>query len=368
MSAGRPVLSGVDWFDVAPPLRVGSTPAIALRIRMLLLATAGFVVLWLGDAALLGLSRQAAAELPSPPALTVSNDALPLTLLNRVADRFRQFADFVAAPFVELASQPQTIGGFVLHGSRALWRLLWLPCCFTPLMRLAALGITRGEAPNVLEACRYTWQCWRSILGATLIVTGGLVVLALPLVAARMAMAVAWLAWPVAVLWPVVITLSLLFVAYAVGAIIGWPLIFATLATESSDAFDAVSRTYAYVYQRPWQFSACIVVAVFAIALGGFALEVLLSMLIGVSNFAAGSGLPAITFWQDSVGLIASGYVMSAFATAVVATYLVLRRAIDGVEVNDVWVEATEFGLPTEEKSDREQAHDEEAHPLARAG
>ena len=35
------------------------------------------------------------------------------------------------------------------------------------------------------------------------------------------------------------------------GLAVGWPLMWATISVEGTDSFDALSRTYAYVYQRP---------------------------------------------------------------------------------------------------------------------
>jgi hypothetical protein len=43
-------------------------------------------------------------------------------------------------------------------------------------------------------------------------------------------------------------------VLISIGTIFGWPLMFAAISAEGSDAFDAVSRGFSYVYQRPVQF------------------------------------------------------------------------------------------------------------------
>jgi hypothetical protein len=51
------------------------------------------------------------------------------------------------------------------------------------------------------------------------------------------------------------------------GALVGWPLMWATISVEGTDAFDALSRSYAYTYQRPWRLLwYVLVVAVLAIA------------------------------------------------------------------------------------------------------
>ena len=53
--------------------------------------------------------------------------------------------------------------------------------------------------------------------------------------------------------WPFVLLLGLLMAILLLGALVGWPLMWATVSVEGTDAFDALSRSYAYTYQRPWR-------------------------------------------------------------------------------------------------------------------
>ena len=39
------------------------------------------------------------------------------------------------------------------------------------------------------------------------------------------------------------------------GALFGWPLMWATISAEGTDSFDALSRSYAYLFQRPLHYS-----------------------------------------------------------------------------------------------------------------
>jgi hypothetical protein len=41
----------------------------------------------------------------------------------------------------------------------------------------------------------------------------------------------------------------------AVGGVFGWPLMSPAVSAEGTDAFDAVSRAFSYVYSRPWQYA-----------------------------------------------------------------------------------------------------------------
>ncbi len=54
-------------------------------------------------------------------------------------------------------------------------------------------------------------------------------------------------------LWPVVLVLGLIMAVVVVG-LVGWPLMNPTIAAEGSDNFDALSRSYSYVYQAFWHY------------------------------------------------------------------------------------------------------------------
>ena len=69
-----------------------------------------------------------------------------------------------------------------------------------------------------------------------------------------------WIAWipyvgeiVAGLFWPVVILIGFVMAIVLVG-LVGWPLMTATISTEGTDSFDALSRSYSYIYQAPWQF------------------------------------------------------------------------------------------------------------------
>lgn len=55
------------------------------------------------------------------------------------------------------------------------------------------------------------------------------------------------------VFWPLVVLLGLVMAVVLVG-LFGWPLMYPTIAVEGSDSFDALSRSYSYLYQSPWKY------------------------------------------------------------------------------------------------------------------
>src|SRR5580704_2740132 len=54
-------------------------------------------------------------------------------------------------------------------------------------------------------------------------------------------------------LWPLVLLAGLIMAVVLVG-LVGYPLMYTTISAEGSDSFDALSRSYSYVYQAPWQY------------------------------------------------------------------------------------------------------------------
>lgn len=53
--------------------------------------------------------------------------------------------------------------------------------------------------------------------------------------------------------WPIVLVFGLIMAVVLVG-LVGYPLMNPTIATEGTDSFDALSRSYSYVYQAPWHY------------------------------------------------------------------------------------------------------------------
>ena len=56
--------------------------------------------------------------------------------------------------------------------------------------------------------------------------------------------------------WGFVALTGFLMALFGVGLLFSWPLMWSTIASEGSDAFDAVSRAFAYVFQRPLHYLA----------------------------------------------------------------------------------------------------------------
>jgi hypothetical protein len=122
------------------------------------------------------------------------------------------------------------------------------------ITRIAAVQLARGEKIGAFEALRFTLKRFLSYAIAPLFVLGFCFVL-------TVVMAVLYLIGMIPVvgdfisgiIYPVYFGLGLL-MAIALVGLVGWPLMAATISTEGTDSWEAVSRSYSYVYQRPWHF------------------------------------------------------------------------------------------------------------------
>ena len=148
------------------------------------------------------------------------------------------------------------------------------------------------------------------------------------------------------------------------GTLFGWPLMWAVISVEGTDSFDALSRTYAYVFQRPLRYLFYIVVAAVIGWLGWILVRNFAAGVVWLGYWAAGWGCgerpdqvhpPAggdelssvgrfgagmIRFWAGCVKLLAVGYVFSYFWTASTAVYFLLRHNVDATEMDEVFLDA----------------------------
>jgi hypothetical protein len=122
------------------------------------------------------------------------------------------------------------------------------------ITRIATLEIARNEKIGLVEAFRYTKARWQSYVFASFAPLLGLGFFVILLVLFGLVNLIPFVAefWD-GLLWCVVLGIGLVMTVLLVG-LVGWPMIHATLSAEGSDSYDALSRCYSYVLQRPWDY------------------------------------------------------------------------------------------------------------------
>lgn len=136
-----------------------------------------------------------------------------------------------------------------------LWTLVVWGFFGGAICRIAAVQVARNERITLREAVLFTKDRCASYIAAPVfpMVLVGILTVVL--------MIFGWVQWiPYFVgdtvgglLYPIVILLGFVMAIVLVG-LVGWPLMIATVSTEGTDSFDALSRSYSYVYQAPWQY------------------------------------------------------------------------------------------------------------------
>lgn len=315
---------------------------------------------------------------------------------------------YFTKPFIDLFRAELTATGFVFLLLCGIWELLVWGLVGGAVTRIAALKFTRDEAPGLVAAVMHAARKLPSYSLPPLVALAGAAVFAIQLAVLGLVMRLDILALVAGILWPFVLLLGLLMAILLLGALVGWPLMWATVSVEGTDAFDALSRSYAYTYHRPLRLLGYVLFAALLAIVSMFVVKVFAVSAIALGDWSVHWGLddptmaavvstddkddatsaptiapptpfvpgdnqgPPITtdttpetekprelgtlltgtrrtiyFWKSLVAALAAGYQAGFLWVSAVGVYLLLRRAIDGVQLNEVYIDpADEYGMP----------------------
>ncbi len=124
------------------------------------------------------------------------------------------------------------------------------------ITRMAAVQVARNEKIGMTEAVRFTAARYFSFLFAPVFPLLLVALLAIFLLIFGFFQVITVFFGDILIaglLWPLVLLFGLVMAVVLVG-LVGWPLMYATISAEGSDSFDALSRSYSYVYQAPWHY------------------------------------------------------------------------------------------------------------------
>jgi len=136
-----------------------------------------------------------------------------------------------------------------------LWTLATWALFGGAITRIAAVQVARGEKIGLREALRFTFKRILSYLMAPLFPLAFVFVLLIFMVLfgfVHLIPGFSDFVWD-GLLWWLMLICGLVMAVTLVG-LVGWPLMSATISTEGTDSWEAVSRSYSYVYQKPWHY------------------------------------------------------------------------------------------------------------------
>ncbi|MHC4144736.1 MAG: hypothetical protein ACYSWW_18850 [Planctomycetota bacterium] len=133
------------------------------------------------------------------------------------------------------------------------------------LCRIAALQFAQGEKPGLTEAVHFSTRRFVSLFTAPLAPIGIIVFIGLFIFLLGLAGNIPWAGeLIVGVGMPLALLAGALITVISIGAVAGFGLMFPAVAYDGSDSFDSISRSFSYVYARPWQMGFyCVIAAVY---------------------------------------------------------------------------------------------------------
>jgi hypothetical protein len=123
------------------------------------------------------------------------------------------------------------------------------------ITRIAAVQFARGERITLRDALGFARDRWLSFFAAPIFPLFFLILMTIALIIFGFVELIPIFGdiFIAGLLWPIVLLTGFIMAIVLVG-LVGWPLMYATISTEASDSFDALSRSYSYVYQAPWHY------------------------------------------------------------------------------------------------------------------
>lgn len=144
-----------------------------------------------------------------------------------------------------------------------LWTLVTWAFFGGAITRIAAVQVTRNEKIGFRESVRFMLKRLFSYITAPLFPLILVAFMWFLMVLFGLPHLIPWVGdifWD-GFFWWLVLICGLVMAAMLVG-LIGWPLMSATISTEGTDSWEAVSRSYSYVSQKPWHYAWYSLVAI----------------------------------------------------------------------------------------------------------
>ena len=275
--------------------------------------------------------------------------------------------------------------------------------------RIAALQFAQGEKPGLTEALRFSINRFTSFFTTPLAPVGiiifiGLFIFLLGLAGniPRAGEIIVGLGMPLALFAGVLVAVIV------IGAVAGFNLMFPAVAYDGSDCFDAISRSFSYVYAKPWRMIIYTVIAAVYGSICYMFVRIFAFLSLWITHWLLQLGVwaesgskevdkltaiwpkplfikllgdtdPVATNWTESVavflvylfvlvvvGLVVS-FIISFYFSANTIIYSLMRNTVDNTAISDIYMhfEEAEIEPPTTELLPQEEppSPDSESQP-----
>lgn len=368
-------LRAVKWSEIFPWLSLSRVFRLAISARLLLLGALGVLLVQLGwyVAGVLLVQRDATvcpwlevvSVVPNRPGLpawdldrpeSISGAAVQLT-----GPMYLVWSQ-VSSPVAQLFRLDGGVAVFAYAPVALAWMLLVWSLIGSAITRTAAVRLAADEQLSWSLTLGHVKSKWRAYFAAPLFPLAGVLLAALPMGLLGLLLRLDIGVLLLSLVWFLYLFGGLVMAVLLLGLMFGWPLMWATISTEGTDSFDALSRSYAYVFQRPlhylfyaivagiigllgwvlvYNFAASVVALAYWGASWGAGAERVALIGAGTNPFGpiGNAGIAIVHFWTGLVKLLAVGYLYSFFWVAATAIYLLLRQEVDATELDEVFLD-----------------------------
>jgi hypothetical protein len=286
----------------------------------------------------------------------------------------------------------------ILMRLHAVLSLLWIFLTWAvfggALTRMVAVQFARKEKIGPIEALTFSLSKWLSYFLAPLFPLIVVFVIALVMLIVGAILLNLFLDFLVGILWFLTLIGGIVMVATLLGYA-GWPLMYATISVEGTDTFDAVFRSYSYLFQRPWRYIFYCLVSLVYGAIVIFFVVFATSFMVYMAKWGVDMATPVLftrtgedtvstlfvyaprsyewqkllvgpnaeaiardmnsyqrfsawftAFWLHLVFLLMLGFAYSYFWTSSTIIYFLLRKSVDGNDLDEVFLVQEEEPLP----------------------
>lgn len=253
------------------------------------------------------------------------------------------------------------------------------------IARIAAVLVARDEKISVRSALRFSFSKLLSFLFAPIIPLLIILVIGLVVWAGSLALG----NWPgfgpilLGLFFFLALAAGFVMALVLVGLVGGFNLMYPTIAVEGSDSFDAISRSFSYLYARPWRLAFYTAVAVAYGAITYLFVRLFIFLLLVLSNWFVAQGVfkeadngeqlinvmwpspvshPRLTYDIDTLTLgrgqmigayliefwvyllvsMLGAFAISFYFSSNTIIYYLMRREVDATEMDDVYLEQSE--------------------------
>ncbi len=287
---------------------------------------------------------------------------------------FRQFV----RPFEYLFSSGRGLREFLYFLVGCCWSIVVWSFVGLAIARICLLRLTRNEQSGIDDAFEFAMDKWLATAGAIGIPLIAVALLCIPGFVIGLLMGFDLGVVIAGVLWFAILACALVMGLLLFGLMFGWPLMVASVACEGQNSFDAMTRAYAYTFQRPLHYAFYMVIA---ILFGGFCWLIVSNLANGVVDLAfwssswganvvsgdriqtiqgilpvpeggskalVNSGQSLIGLWNALFKTLAAAFVYGLFWCMASAIYLLLRKDVDETETDEIYVvdEQRTYDLP----------------------